>query len=103
MWRGRSGSSRSATRSLLTRSVNAAIRLNKNVFTPQLLYDLVAADKFSLWFRQQDEQFHRNLLQLQDPLAPAELEPPRIQDEVGKLESGWHRHIPKIQESICRN
>jgi hypothetical protein len=60
------------------RGINAAIRLKKYVFAPELFYDLVAADKFPLSLYQEDKQLHGDLFQFQRPLAPTQLKAARI-------------------------
>jgi hypothetical protein len=62
--------------------VNAAIRLDEYVLSPELFYDLIAADKFPLPLHKQDEQLQGNLFQFQCPRAPAQLKAARIQDVI---------------------
>ena len=49
---------------LVYRSINTVFCLNKDIVAPQLFDNRFSADKFAGVFQQQDQQLHRNALQL---------------------------------------
>src|SRR4029077_13396982 len=79
---------------LANRAIDAVVRIEENALTPNPLDDQLPADELPPMFHQEEQQFRRNALQLEQAAAAAQLVAAEVKLKiVSKFErfrnSGW--------------
>jgi hypothetical protein len=74
--------------------IDAVFGINKHVFSPQPLHDLLASDDTSILFGQQNEQFHGDVFELHNAAVAPQLEAGAVDLELAKVKKGRGHHIP---------
>src|SRR5262249_588844 len=68
------------------RCIDAVLSINKYVFAPEAVDDLLPSDKVPVFARQQDEQLHRDLFQLDGPTGAEQFVAVAVEGEFVELD-----------------
>ena len=76
-------------------SIDAVLSINKDIFAPQPLDNLLPADDLPIFLQQQDEQLHGNALEFQRAILTSQFKAGGVQFKIAELVGGrGHNDTP---------